>query len=90
MPQLMIFVDSAPTESASLKPPELPEPQKVQQSNPEARRISLPAAPVRAAIPASTAAPYGLCCCGSAISVPGLDADCCPRCGWVTRLGGGR
>lgn len=90
MSQLMIFAASAPTETASLKPPELPKSQRVQQSNSEARRISLPAAPVRAAIPAPTSAIYGLCRCGAAISVPGLDADCCPRCGWVSRLGGGR
>jgi hypothetical protein len=38
----------------------------------------------------STPAPYGLCRCGSEIAIPGLDAHLCPRCGWVSRLGGGQ
>lgn len=33
-------------------------------------------------------AAYGLCRCNYPISIPGLDADYCSRCGWVTRLGG--
>ncbi len=35
-------------------------------------------------------APYGLCRCRTAIALPGLDAYLCPRCGWVSRLGGGQ